>query len=870
MSDKPLPRSPRELVSAYFDALNAGNIEDVVSLFWGDAVFSTTPDQTLTGKSLISSYYFELLKSRLPDAHFRLIDYEDDPDKALARFTWSAENKDNLVQDGNDLFQYERSDDAVLIRRYEHSHFTIKAKPTPIVIPPGTRVVKTSDKPPVTQTNIPAEPPITSEAPPQPPQEQKIETGSPAGAEPTERDFAGSAVNDRPEGKDQLGYDDYARAFAGVLDNFNTITPLTIGIYGSWGIGKSFLMKRLRYFLQKAQKSRDAKRRKLSWGRRLVNWLALFLPVLPPAPEPEEGEQPTLGQRFKQSLRQLARPFTRPPSTEVEFLFVDFNAWVYSGSENLWAGLITKLYREIESFFGWRAVYFRLYHNLRASLLRKIGPLIVLGLLVSLLLNYQQVVDTLNQLNDAIRVLVATVATLASFAIIPQLLTSLPDLIKAVREFISALFLARSDQLTTLSSRKDFREKIGFMADIKDEISFLGKLLRPEWNGRLTRIVIFIDDLDRCPPAKAVEVLEAIILLLSDENKMPFVMVLGLDARIIVKAVEERYGKVLTEAGITGYEYLDKIVQIPFRIPPAGPLEIEKYVESLIYRSEAEKTQAQELIGKLAADKKIARLWREVDTLQTDIISASGLNATETVSQLKQLEAARNLALNNRDRLAEAEKIVTTIRERLSRPADKAAPVAPEPIFKPEEADTIKQFARSEWLSRNPRRIKRIINVYRISRSLDPDASTAHRQKLIKWIVLSEQWPYRTAWMMQCIEDDEQLEKKLAGDTTLQTVFAGVRADVNAKDAQPFATLEDGELFDSFIDDKNQPTLTVADARTLRRYTFNLNPALQEEVQKAAARKKGEPAKPQTTVVKLESPLENDLREVLKRLQSNA
>jgi predicted DNA-binding protein (UPF0278 family) len=84
-------------------------------------------------------------------------------------------------------------------------------------------------------------------------------------------------------------------------------------------------------------------------------------------------------------------------------------------------------------------------------------------------------------------------------------------------------------------------------------------------------------------------VLEAIMLLLADESGAPFFIFLGLDARVLVKAIEQRYGRVLVEAGITGYEYLDKIVQIPFRIPPPAAKELEEYVSSLLCRSEEER-----------------------------------------------------------------------------------------------------------------------------------------------------------------------------------------------------------------------------------------------------------------------------------------
>jgi hypothetical protein len=62
----------------------------------------------------------------------------------------------------------------------------------------------------------------------------------------------------------------------------------------------------------------------------------------------------------------------------------------------------------------------------------------------------------------------------------------------------------------------DFRDKIGFMADIKDEIGNISELVKRGKRGRPMRLVIFIDDLDRCHPTKAVEVLKAIMLLLAD------------------------------------------------------------------------------------------------------------------------------------------------------------------------------------------------------------------------------------------------------------------------------------------------------------------------------------------------------------------
>ncbi len=117
------------------------------------------------------------------------------------------------------------------------------------------------------------------------------------------------------------------------------------------------------------------------------------------------------------------------------------------------------------------------------------------------------------------------------------------------------------------------------MADIKEEIHFISKLLKKGKHGHPTRLILFIDDLDRCEHHKAIEVMQAIMLLLTDEDRAPFIIFMGIDPRIIVRAIEETYGDVFVKAGITGYEYLDKIIQLPFAIPSTSNEDIKKYVD---------------------------------------------------------------------------------------------------------------------------------------------------------------------------------------------------------------------------------------------------------------------------------------------------
>jgi formylglycine-generating enzyme required for sulfatase activity len=100
--------------------------------------------------------------------------------------------------------------------------------------------------------------------------------------------------------------------------------------------------------------------------------------------------------------------------------------------------------------------------------------------------------------------------------------------------------------------------------------------------------VIFIDDLDRCLPEKAVETLELIKTVFNLES---FAFVLALDEEVVERGIGHRYkdyalaGK-KPEMPITGFEYLEKIVHLPFRLPALTKVQaldfIKKYESDLL------------------------------------------------------------------------------------------------------------------------------------------------------------------------------------------------------------------------------------------------------------------------------------------------
>jgi KAP family P-loop domain len=91
------------------------------------------------------------------------------------------------------------------------------------------------------------------------------------------------------------------------------------------------------------------------------------------------------------------------------------------------------------------------------------------------------------------------------------------------------------------------------------------------------RLYVFVDDLDRCLPEDAVAALEAIKLFLDLSG---CVFVLGMDRAVVEQGIRVRYEK-LEKAGFDARAYLDKIIQVPFNLPPLGEAQVTTYLARL-------------------------------------------------------------------------------------------------------------------------------------------------------------------------------------------------------------------------------------------------------------------------------------------------
>ena len=123
--------------------------------------------------------------------------------------------------------------------------------------------------------------------------------------------------------------------------------------------------------------------------------------------------------------------------------------------------------------------------------------------------------------------------------------------------------------------------------DVRTFREQFGKMLQ---DCDIDSLVVLIDDLDRCSPERIVENLEAIKLFLNVDRTA---FVIGADPRIVRHAISHKYQKQdhlgdefnATTQSTLVTDYLEKLIQYPYRLPRLSPAEIETYMSLLFCQS---------------------------------------------------------------------------------------------------------------------------------------------------------------------------------------------------------------------------------------------------------------------------------------------
>ncbi len=500
--------------------------------------------------------------------------------------------------------------------------------------------------------------------------------------------------------EDQLGYESYAQAIAKMIIDGKAEPPLTVSVQAPWGQGKTSLMRMIKHKLEHGlDKHKDAQ-------------------TVSAEEEGVPGTQTKLNHLKRWIKEEQTASDAMLPVKPGTIPCVWFNPLYFQNSNQVWSGLahtiLHQLAGQLPTQLQQERFWFRLQmarldtHAIRRDIHKLIlerwlpKGLVWLGLL--LLTMAYSFTDT-------------EIGRYLQQHIWPQI----TPVIGAIGHFFYQLLnknkdWALDDKLSKYIREPDYDKELGLLHLVDHDLDRALELLL----GQDGRLVVFIDDLDRCTPETVNEILLAINQFISVQHRKLY-FILGMDTHMVAMAIETAsekqaatYNKNRHTSKGYGWRFMEKFVQLPFFIPRIQPAEARKYLDTLLREiPEAKVEQA------------------AIDDLKSQIASTASLNELQDV--VKRFKTQHKVEIIPEVDASVASKMIDITSDQTGETLNKLISAA--------LAD----------LELNPREMKRFLNVarllfIRLDHSEDV-SSDEHMLKVVRASHLILNWPQCLRWL---------------------------------------------------------------------------------------------------------------------------
>eukprot|EP00092_Neocalanus_flemingeri_P007739 GFUD01008355.1.p1 GENE.GFUD01008355.1~~GFUD01008355.1.p1 ORF type:complete len:1621 (+),score=387.09 GFUD01008355.1:109-4971(+) len=672
--------------------------------------------------------------------------------------------------------------------------------------------------------------------------------------------FGSRKLNTNEDSENMLGYDLYGSALADILSEPSLSMPITVGLYAKWGSGKSFLLNKLQAEMKNFSREWTDPAFQftplvfliishltcliglLSWTithfmKSETSFLVLLL-VMMGTLAVCYGFLFTVNQdviksefRLINSLNMnLAKLFSslelitkvlfcQPPGSSwrgrqdqaspLRLFFTDqTKVSTSAGGDNSVVQMIGSLYDSIENTYGKTTT--RLYRAFRPAPVSSTSglrlkkfccvPYAVIYLLSFILLIAEIVVIimstetkersvetilrpdhnlSLSNMNNVPRrdIVLDTnyVDNIVHYLLIVLSVILGIILLSNVQTFVhifKSLFFSQRSHLQRAVANQDLVKSEGYLQAVKKEIDLLKNLVKTldAFTNRQSRMIIIVDGLDSVEQKKVLQVLDTVHTLFSDAGS-PFIILLAIDPHVITKAIELNLNEVFSDTSIGGYAYLRNMVHLPFFLQNAGFRKIKiAQTLSLKVKNELIWTESEINLGnsqqKLGADSHENMLGRVNSSARFDKLTGP-------------LEVNR-------------------------------------------------MFLTDDYFSDvNPRSMRRLMNViYVIGRLLKAFNIDFNWHHLASWTNITEQWPYRTSWIINYAEHSEE---RLDNDLSLKALYDKIKMVIPKRNADvAFTEMDrDEQKLEIFLM-MHKKTLTVKNLKIFLPFTINLDPYIKK------------------------------------------
>ncbi|XP_058034075.1 kinase D-interacting substrate of 220 kDa isoform X2 [Ahaetulla prasina] len=625
---------------------------------------------------------------------------------------------------------------------------------------------------------------------------------------------------------DMLGYDLYSSALADILSEPTMQPPICVGLYAQWGSGKSFLLKKLEDEMKTFAGQQIEPLFQFSWlivflslslcgglglllaftvdeklgiavALSLLALLYVFFTVIYFGSR-REGENwnwawvlsTRLARHIGYMELLLKLMFVNPPelpeqttkALPVRFLFTDYNRLSSVGGETSMAEMIATLSDACEREFGFLATrLFRVFKTEETQGKKKWKKTCCLPSFVIFLF--------------ILSCIVSGITLIAYFKVNPENMTVNAILISFLCvvglsfilncrtwwQVMDSILNSQRKRLHSAASKLHKLKSEGFMKVLKCEVELMAKMAKTidSFTQNQTRLVVIIDGLDACEQDKVLQMLDTVRVLFS---KGPFIAIFASDPHIIIKAINQNLNSVLRDSNINGHDYMRNIVHLPVFLNSRGLSSAKKMMVAATTNGDVPYTDS--------------------SGFHEDIDRRISQNSLGDVTKL-----GSKTALNRRD---------TYRRRQMQRT-----------ITRQMSFDLTKLLVTEDWFSDiSPQTMRRLLNIVSVTgRLLRANQITFNWDRLASWINLTEQWPYRTSWLILYLEETEGVPDQL----TLKTIYERISKNIpTTKDVEPLLEI-DGDIrnFEVFLSSRT-PVLIARDVKTFLPCTVNLDPKLRE------------------------------------------
>uniref|UniRef100_A0A4W3HQ45 Kinase D-interacting substrate 220b n=1 Tax=Callorhinchus milii TaxID=7868 RepID=A0A4W3HQ45_CALMI len=625
---------------------------------------------------------------------------------------------------------------------------------------------------------------------------------------------------------DMLGYDLYSSALADILSEPTMQPPICVGLYAQWGSGKSFLLKKLEDEMKTFAGQQVDPLFQFSWavvfitlltcvgtgillgftvchklgiavGLSLLALLYIFFAIIYFGGR-QEGENwnwawvlsTRLARQISYLELLLKLMFVNPPqlpeqtsrALPVRFLFTDYNRLSSVGGETSTAEMIATLSDACEREFGFLASrLFRVFKTEDTQGVKKwkktccvpsfVIFIFILGCFIAGIILLA--IFKVDKEHLTINAVLISIACIVGLAVILNCQTWW--------QVLDSVLHSQRKRVLQAASKLHKLKPEGFMKVLKCEVELMARMAKSidGFTQNQTRLVIVIDGLDACEQDKVLQMLDTVRVLFSVG---PFIAIFASDPHIIIKAINQNLNSVLRDSNINGHDYMRNIVHLPVYLNSRGLSSAKKVFAAAPSNGDVGNS---ETIG-----------WHEDNDRKL---------SQHSLGELTKLGS--KTALNRRD---------TYRRRQMQRQ-----------VTRQMSFDLTKLLVTEDWFSDiSPQTMRRLLNIVSVTgRLLRANQISFNWDRLASWINLTEQWPYRTSWLILYLEETDSVPDHL----TLKSIYERISKNIpSTKDVEPLLEIDnDIRSFEIFLSSRT-PILSSRDVKMFLPCTVNLDPKLRE------------------------------------------